>query len=222
MKGMLLAASLLLAACGAPRITPTAADPRSIQLLVQNARLVPSQDVDERALRHCSDYGLVARQAQVEWTSDTSMTYRFDCVGARKPTAAKPVEKKANEPPVADVAATPPKAAAKSRAERKQAAWAQAHALSQDWLQCMVGGATQRARTSADVADAGAIAVVAGCARWERDVHEVLRKAGEDDSEFQDVLHKQTIEFAAGKILAVRAAAAEGDPVPATSRAAAR
>lgn len=204
-RWMIMAAPLLLAACAGPRVVPTFAGPHSIELLVQGAKIVPMQDVDDLALRHCADYGLVSRRTQAEWISDTSMTFHFECEGPHKTVSEKVADKKAPKPPEAE----PKPLVVRSGADRKQAAWSQANALSPGWAKCIVDRATQVARETGDSADNVAITVAASCSQWENNVQAVLRGAGEEDSEFQVALHKQIIEFAAARILSVRA-----DPVP--------
>jgi hypothetical protein len=211
---MILAASVPLAGCGgAPRIILTSANPHSIQFSVQNAKFVPLQNIEDRALRHCADYGLVPRQTQAAWVDDSSMTFRFECDDPRKPVSEKLADAKVTAPPVA-----PPKApAAISPAQRKQAAWNEANAMSPNWVKCILDEATRMARTSNDRADVAAVAVAASCSQWEHDIHEVLRRAGEDDGDFQAVLHRQAIEFATARIASTRAAVVHG-PVPSSQR----
>ena len=179
----------------------TSADPHSIQFFVQNARFMPQQDVEDRASRHCADYGLVSRRTQAEWVNDWSMTFRFECEDAHKPPLETLADKKTAEP-----RAVPHKVSvARSPVDRKQAAWNQANAMSPLWAKCILDEATRVGRSSNARSDIVATAVAASCSQWERDIHEVLRKAGEHDVEFQADLHKQVIEFATAKIASVRA-----------------
>lgn len=201
---IIIAGLMVLAGCaGPPRVTVTSADPHSIQLFVQSARLVPLQDVEDRAMRHCADQGLVSRRAQTEWVNDASMIFRFECTGLPKATPEKLVQPKVIEPPAAPPQAPPPG----NQAGRKQAAWMQANAMSPGWMKCISDSATRMARASSDHVDIVAVAVATNCSQWERDIHEVLQRAGEDDGEFQADLHRQIIEFAKAKIVSVRASA---------------
>jgi hypothetical protein len=201
-RWMILAASVLLAACSGPRVILTSSDPHSIQLLVQGARFVPLQDVEDKALRYCADHGLVSRRTRAEWVDDTSMTFRFECEDSRPPASEKLADQKAAEPPVA-LAKAP---VVRPPADRKQAAWNQVNARSSGWLKCILDEAARMARTSSERPDIAAVAVVASCSQWEHDIHTVLRRAGEDDGEFQAALHRQIIEFATARIATVRAA----------------
>jgi hypothetical protein len=205
-RWMILAASVLPASCGGlPRIIPTSTNPHSIEFLVQGANFVPLQDVESRALRHCADYGLVTRRTHAEWVNGASMAFRFECEDPHKPTSQKLADRKATELSVA-----PPKApAVESDADRKQAAWSQANAMSPRWVKCIFDEATRIARASSESADIAAIAVAAGCSQWEHDIHLVLQSAGEDDGEFQTDLHRQIIEFATARIVSVRAASVQ-------------
>jgi hypothetical protein len=199
--GSMLLGPMLLAGCGGPpRVMLTSADPHSIEFFVQNARFMPPQDVEDRALRHCADYGLVSRRTQAEWINDWSMTFRFECDDPHKPPLETLADRKTAEPRVA-----PHKASAvRSPADRKQAAWNQANAMSPLWAKCILDEATRMGRSSNERSDIAATSVAASCSHWERDIHEVLRKAGEQDVEFQADLHKQVIEFATSKIVSVR------------------
>ncbi len=201
MQWVTLAAMLLLAGCGG-RVVLTAANPHAVELLVQNANFVPVHEVEDRALRHCADYGLVPRQTRSDWVDATSMTFRFECEDTRKPVAERLAEKKVIKP-----ASPHQAAAASSPAERKQAAWNHANAMSPGWVKCVLDGASRMGRASSENADTAAISVTAGCSRWEHDINEVLRQAGEQDGEFQADLHRQVVEFAAAKITSVRATA---------------
>jgi hypothetical protein len=226
---MILAASVPMAACGGPpRIILTSANSHSIQFSVQNAKFVPLQNVEDRALRHCADYGLVPRQTQAAWVDDSSMTFHFECDAPRKPVSEKLADAKATEvpilpppvvpPPVVPPPIVPPKApAANSATDGKQAAWKEANAMSPIWAKCILDEATRMARTSSDRADVAAIAVAASCSQWERDIHEVLQRAGEDDGEFQAALHRQAIEFATARITSARAGPVQV-PVPSSQR----
>jgi hypothetical protein len=205
-RWMIPAASILLAGCsGPPRAVLTSADPHSIQFFVQSARFVPLQEVEDRATRHCADYGLVPRRTQAEWVSDSSMTFRFECEELPKPTPEKVADKKLPEPPVAPPKAPVVRSAADRAADRKQAAWDQANAMSSGWVKCIADGATRMARASNEGAAVAAVGVATGCSQWEHDIHGVLQKAGEDDGEFQADLHREIIEFATARITSVRA-----------------
>jgi hypothetical protein len=206
-RWVILAALLLLANCGGlPRVIPTSSNSHSIEFLVQSAKFVPLQDVEDRAQRHCANYGLASRRTQAEWVSESAMTFHFDCEDPHKPAAQKLADKKATEPLV-----VPPKAPAVSdQAELKQAAWSQANAMSPRWFKCIFDGATRMARASSESADIVAIAVAEGCSQWEHDIHVVLQRAGEDDGDFQADLHKQIIEFATARIVTVRTGPLQG------------
>jgi hypothetical protein len=178
----------------------TSADPHSIEFLVRNARFMPPQDVEDRASHHCADYGLVSRRTQAEWVNDWSMTFRFECDDPHQPPLENRADKRAAEARV-----VPHKVSvAKSPADRKQAAWNQTNAMSPLWAKCILDEATRMGRSSNERSEIAAVTVAARCSHWERDIHEVLRKAGEHDVEFQADLHREVVEFAATKIDSVR------------------
>jgi hypothetical protein len=211
-RRIVLAALALLAGCGEqPRVILTSAKPHSIQFFVQGARFVPLREVEDRAASHCGIVGLVARRTHAEWINDQSMTFRFDCEDRHRPPAEKLADRKPIEPPV-----RPSKAdGAVSLGDPKQAAWNRANAMSPGWVKCISDGAVRTARATDDPADVAAVAVAAGCSRWEQGVHKVLWGAGEDDGDFEATLHRQIIEFAAARILSVRAAPVQ-EPAAAT------
>lgn len=197
----MLTGLVLLAGCEPPRqIVATSTTPQSIQLFVRGANLVPLQEVEDRALGHCAHYGMLARQTQTEWIDASAVTFQFEC---RKPSSLslnKLATRKMAEGPVA----TPRAPVLKLPTDRKQAAWRQAHLISSGWARCIFDGATRAAQASSEPAEIAAIAVAGNCAQWEHHVHEVLRQANENDDEFQVVLHRQIIEFAADRIVSVR------------------
>jgi hypothetical protein len=221
---MKLVVPILLAGCGGPVIVQTSADQHAIQLAAMGTGYVSEQEVDDRAQRHCATFGLVSRRTEVETVNASSRVFRFECDAPRRLSVDSATDRKPSDAPSSGTK-TPP---VRNAAERKQAAWEQAHAMSPGWLKCLTGGAAQSAHASSQPVAVAAVAVVAGCARWERDLHEVLRKAGEDDRDFEVALHQQVIGFAADRIVSARTvlpdgpepAAAEVQAVPA--RAAAR
>jgi hypothetical protein len=210
---------MLLAGCSGPVIVQTSADQHAIQFVAMGAGYISPQDIEDRARRHCATYGLSSRQIETEAFNASSRSFRFECETPRRQTVDNLGDRKLLD--LAPPAPKPP--AVKTVAERKQAAWDQAHAISPAWLKCLTDGAAQSAHASSEAADIAAVAVVAGCSRWERDLHEVLRKVGEDDREFGVVLHEQVVAFAADRIASARSAPVAGpEPASAPAQAAAR
>jgi hypothetical protein len=165
--------------------------PRRVGFLVQNALLVPMQDVDEQAASHCRQHGLSYRRTDAEWISPTLKRVAYECGSGDRPLARKPEVRHA--------------AAAKPASEDpKAAAWTKARAATDAWALCLRFDAERKAKETTEASQSVAQEVVDACSGLERAVHEPLEAVGEDSGRFQADLHAQAVQNASDTVTRVR------------------
>jgi hypothetical protein len=187
-----------LAGCAGPRISVTDASAGRVGFLVQNAWLVPMQDVDEQAASHCGQHGLSYRRTDAVWIGPTLKRVAYECGGAERPLMRK-----------LEVRRTPDRAALSATAkpaseDPKVAAWTKAKAAIDAWALCLRFDAERRAKETTEAPRSVAQEVVDACSGLERAVHEPLEAVGEDSSRFQADLHAQAVQNAWDTVTSVR------------------
>jgi hypothetical protein len=187
-----------LAGCAGPSISVTDVSPHSIEFLVQNARLVPMQDVDEQGASHCQQHGLSYRRTDVMWVGPTSKRVVYECIRMEAQPALKPKIRRAPVRPARPAAAKP------TSADPKIAAWTKAKAATDIWALCLRFDAQRKAKETTDAPQSVAQAVVGACSGLEHAVHEPLEAVGEDSNRFEADLHAQAVQNAIDIVTTVR------------------
>ena len=187
-----------LAGCAGPSVGVIAVSPHSIEFLVQNARLVPMQDVDEQGASHCQQHGLSYRRTDAIWVGSTSKRVAYECIQME----AQPVLK--SEVRRAPVRPARPAAAKPTSADPKIVAWRKAKAATDTWALCLRFDAQRKAKETTDAPRSVAQAVVDACSGLEHAVHEPLEATDEDSKRFQADLHAQAVQNAMDIVTKVR------------------
>ena len=180
-----------LAGCAGPRISVTDASPHRVGFLVQNAWLVPMQDVDDQAATHCRQHGLPSRRTDAEWISPTLQRVAYQCGWAQSPLPPKPQVRRP---------ATPKSASQ----DPKAAAWTKAKAATDAWALCLRFDAERQAKETTESPQSVAQQVVDACSALEHAVHQPLQAVGEDSPRFQADLHAQAVQNASDTVANVR------------------
>lgn len=187
-----------LAGCANPRISVTEASPRRVGFLVQDAWLVPMQDVDEQAASHCRRHGLPYRRTDAAWVGPTLKRVAYECGPAERLLAREPEVRRV---PVGAARPGPAKPAA---VDPKVEAWTKAKVATDAWALCVRFDAERMAKETTEATRAVAQEAVAACSGLERAVHEPLEAVGEDSSRFQADLHAQAVQNAWDTVTSVR------------------
>src|SRR4051794_36513064 len=133
-----------LVGCAGPSVSVTDVSPHSIEFLVQNARLVPMQDVDEQGASHCQQHGLSYRRTDIMWLSPTSKRVAYKCIQMEAQPALKPEVRRAAVRPARPAAAKP------TSADPKMVAWTKAKAATDIWALCLRFDAQRKAKETTD------------------------------------------------------------------------
>jgi len=187
-----------LAGCAGPQISVTDASPRRVGFLVQNAWLVPMQDVDEQAASHCRQHGLSYRRTNAVWIGPTLKRIAYECGRVERPLTRKLEVRRT------PVRAAPSATAKPASEDPKAAAWTKAKAATEAWALCLRFDAERRAKETTEAPRSVAQAVVDSCSGLEHAVHEPLAAVGEDSSRFQAGLHEQAVQNAWDMVTSVR------------------
>jgi hypothetical protein len=182
-----------LAGCAGPRISVTDASPRRVEFLVQNAWLVPTQDVDEQAASICRQHGLFNRRTNAVWIGPTLKRVAYECDGAEPPLTRR-----------REVRHTPAAIVKPASEDPKVAAWTKAKAATDAWVLCLRFDAERRAKETTEAPRSVAHEVVDACSGLEHAVHEPLERVGEDSSRFEADLHGQAVQNASDTVTSVR------------------
>ena len=138
-----------LAGCAGPRISVTDASPRRVAFLVQDALLVPMQDVDEQAASHCQQHGLSYRWTDAVWISPTLKRVTYQCGRATRPQTRKlQARRSTTAKPVAE--------------DPKVVAWAKAKVATGAWARCLQFDAERKAKETTAAPQSVAQEVVDG------------------------------------------------------------
>jgi hypothetical protein len=187
-----------LVGCAGPSVSVINVSPQGIEFLVQNARLVPMQDVDDQGASHCQQHGLSYRQTDVMWIGPTSKRVAYECIRMEAQPALKPQVRRAPVRPARPAAAKP------TSADPKMVAWKKAKAAADTWALCLRFDAQRKAKETMDAPQSVAQAVVDACSGLEHAVHEPLEAVGEDSKQFQADLHAQAVQNAIDIVANVR------------------
>lgn len=193
---------IAVAGCAGPKISVVDASPRRVGFLVQNARLVPMQDIDERAASHCRQHGLQFRRTNAVWIGPTLKRVAYECGPAEPALTRKPA-----------VSGSSP--ALPASADPKVVAWTKAKAAMDAWSLCLRFDAERKANETNEPSFSIAQEVVAACSALERAVHEPLQAVGEDSGRFHSDLHEQAIQNAWNTVTSLKMKAslvASGQP----------
>jgi hypothetical protein len=174
----------------------TGVSPRSIEFLVQDALLVPTDDVDEQGASHCQQHGLSYRRQRVVWIGPTSKRVAYECIRAEPP-----LRKLAARTPARPAGSMTAKLASK---DPKIAAWAKAKTATDVWALCLRFDAERKAKESADAPQSIAKMVVGACSGLEEAVHAQLRTVGDASDQFEADLHAQAVQNAADTVTNIR------------------
>lgn len=183
-----------LAGCAGPQISITDVSPRRIEFLVQNAWLVPMQEVDKQAANHCWHHRLSYRQTESVWIGPSFKQVAYQCVSA---ASHKP------EAPRTSVHPSPSAVAKPASKDLKAAAWANAKTAADEWALCLRFVGERKAQETVEAPQSVAQAVVDACSGLEHAVHAPLAAVGEDSSGLQTDLHAEAVQYAADTVAGV-------------------
>jgi hypothetical protein len=177
-----------LAGCAQHQISVTDASPLRVGFLVQNAWMVPMQDVDEQAASYCGQHGLPYRRTDAAWVGPTLKRVTYECSRVERPPARKPEVRRS----------------ATTKPDPKAAAWIKAKAATDAWALCLRFDAERKAKETTEAPRSVAQEIVDACSGLERAVHEPLEAVGEDSSPFEADLHAQAIQNASDAVESAR------------------
>lgn len=182
MKGWsAIVCAAILASCAGPQVSVIDASPRQIGFLVQNAWLVPMQDMNEQAASHCGRRGLSYRRKEESWISPTLKRVVYECDGVEPLLPRKLAVRHPTRP---------------ERADPKVAAWTKTKAATDAWALCLRIDAERKAKETTEAPGAVAQEVVDACSGLEHAVHAQLEAVGEDSAQFHADLHEQAVQDA--------------------------
>jgi hypothetical protein len=184
-----------LAGCAGPQISVTEASARRVGFLVQNAQLVPMQDVDEQAADYCRQHRLSYRRTEAVWIGPALKRVAYECGPAEQRLTPKLEVRRR------PTASAKPKTAPD---DLRVAAWAKARAATDQWALCLRINAARRANETTAEPLVLALEVVKACSGLERSVHEPLAPVGEDSARFQADLHAQAVLNASDMVRSIR------------------
>jgi hypothetical protein len=185
-----------LAGCAGPQISVTEASARRVGFLVQNARLVPLQDVDEQAADYCRQRGRASRRTEAVWVGPALKRVVYECdLADQRPTPNLEVRRM-------PTASAKPKTAPDD--DLKVAAWAKARAATDQWALCLGIDAERRAKETTEEPLLVAREVVSACSGLERAVHGPLAPVGEASARFEADLHAQAVQKVSDAVTSIR------------------
>jgi hypothetical protein len=177
-----------LTGCAGPQISVTDASRHRVGFLVQNAWMVPMQDVDEQAASYCGQHGLPYRRTDAAWVGPTLKRVAYECGWVDQPQTRKLGDRRST--------ATKP--------DPKAAAWTKAKAATDAWALCLRFDAERKANETTEPPRSVAQQIVDACSGLERAVHEPLEAVGEDSSPFEADLHAQAMQNASDAVESAR------------------